>query len=120
MTNVDRCAEQPELALQVNGVGTQNVALAAQRVNAAICYLHTNEVFDGKKGTPYLEYGPTGPINPYGYSKWVGEQVVREATPRHMIVRTSWIFAHGGTNFLQKIVERAANGGPLPVVVNEI
>jgi dTDP-4-dehydrorhamnose reductase len=120
MTNVDRCAEQPELALQVNGVGTQNVALAAQRVNAAICYLSTNEVFDGKKGSPYLEYDPTGPINPYGYSKWVGEQVVREATPRHIIVRTSWIFAHGGTNFLQKIVERAAGGGPLSVVVNEI
>jgi dTDP-4-dehydrorhamnose reductase len=120
MTHVDRCAEQPELAFKVNAIGTQNVALGAQRINAAMCYISTNEVFDGEKGTPYLEYDPTRPINPYGYSKWAGEQMVREASPRHYIVRTSWIFAHGGTNFLQKIIERAASGQALSVVTNEI
>src|SRR4051812_43842790 len=65
MTNVDRCAEQPELALLVNAIGTQNVALGAQRVNAALCYISTNEVFDGQRGTPYLEYDAPHPINPY-------------------------------------------------------
>ncbi len=120
MTNVDRCAEQPDEALRVNGMGTQNFAVACQRYGAAICYLSTNEVFDGKRGTPYLEYDRPNPVNPYGYSKWVGEQAVRELCPQHFIVRTSWIFAHGGVNFLQKIMELASQGRPLSVVTNEI
>jgi dTDP-4-dehydrorhamnose reductase len=120
LTNVDKCALEPDLALTVNGIGTQNVALACQRVGAAMCYLSTNEVFDGQRGTPYLEYDVTHPINPYGYSKWFGEQAIRDLLPQHYIVRTSWIFAHGGVNFLQKIMERAASGQSLSVVVNEI
>ncbi len=120
LTNVDLCAQQPELALRVNAIGTQNMALACARSGASLCYVSTNEVFDGQRGTPYLEYDPPHPINSYGYSKWVGEQMVREALPNHIIVRTSWVFAHGGINFLQKIVQRAAAGQPLSVVTNEV
>src|SRR5258708_11280300 len=120
LTNVDRCAEQPQLPYTVNAIGTQNVASACQRVGAAMCYLSTNEVFDGQRGTPYLEYDTPRPVNPYGYSKWVGEQMVRDLLPKHYIVRTSWIFAHGGTNFLQKIVTLAAKGQPLSIVTNEV
>lgn len=120
LTDVDLCARQPDLALRVNGMGTQNVALAAQRIGAALCYISTNEVFDGERGTPYLEYDTPHPINPYGYSKWVGEQVVRELVPRHFTVRTSWLFAHGRQNFLHRIVDRATAGQPLSVVCNEV
>lgn len=120
MTQVDRCAEQPDEALRINASGTQNVALACQRVGAAICYLSTNEVFDGERGEPYLEYDAPHPINPYGYSKWVGEQMVRDLLPRHYIVRTSWLFAHSGHNFLQKILQLAGQGNPLKVVCNEV
>ncbi|MEP7288473.1 MAG: dTDP-4-dehydrorhamnose reductase [Chloroflexota bacterium] len=120
LTNVDLCAQQPDLAMRVNGIGTQNVALACQRVGAELCYLSTNEVFDGQRGTPYQEYDVPHPINAYGYSKWVGEQMIRDLLPRHMIVRTSWIFAHNGKNFLQKIAQAAADGKSLSVVTNEI
>lgn len=120
MTHVDRCAEQPDEALRVNAYGAQNVALACQRIGAAMCYLSTNEVFDGERGTPYLEYDAPRPINPYGYSKWVGEQMVRDLLPRHYIVRTSWLFAHTGHNFLQKILQIAEKGDPLQVVCNEV
>ncbi len=120
MTNVDRCAEQPEEALRINALGTQNITLACQRVGSALCYLSTNEVFDGERGTPYLEYDQPRPINPYGYSKWVGEQIVRSLLPQHFVVRTSWVFAHGGQNFLQKIMGKAAAGEPLSVVTNEV
>ncbi len=120
LTNVDLCADQPDLALRINGYGTQNVALACQRVGAAICYISTNEVFDGQQPTPYREYDVPHPINPYGYSKWVGEQMVRDLLPQHFIVRISWLFAHGGTNFLQKIVAAAQAGRPLSVVTNEV
>jgi dTDP-4-dehydrorhamnose reductase len=120
MTAVDRCAEQPDLALTVNALGAHSVALACSEIGAAMCYISTNEVFNAERSTPALEYDPVNPANPYGYSKWVGEQVVREVLPRHYVVRTSWVFAHGGNNFVQKIVAAAAGGRPLSVVVDEV
>ncbi len=120
LTNVDRCAQAPHEALHINGLGTQNVALACQRVGAALCYISTNEVFDGERGRPYAEYDPMSPANPYGYSKYVGEQIVRELLPQHYIVRTSWVFAHNGRNFLQRIVSLAREGKPLAVVTDEV
>lgn len=120
LTHVDRCAQAPHEALRVNGFGTQNVALACQKVGAALCYISTNEVFDGERGAPYGEYDPTNPANPYGYSKYVGEQIVRELVPQHYIVRTSWVFAHNGRNFLQRIASLAREGKPLSVVTDEV
>lgn len=120
MTAVDRCAEQPDLALAVNGLGTQNIAQACQQRGAALVYLSTNEVFDGRGNRAYLEYDRPNPINPYGYSKWVGEQVVRDLVARHMIVRTAWLYAHGGTNFVHAILRAAREGRPLRVVTNEV
>jgi dTDP-4-dehydrorhamnose reductase len=120
MTQVDRCAEQPDQALRVNGFGTHNVALACQQSGAALAYVSSNEVFDGEQAVPYLEYDATHPINPYGYSKWVGEQAVRELLPRHFVIRTSWLFAHGGDNFLHRLVRAATRGEALAVVTNEV
>ena len=120
LTAVDYCAEHPDEALAVNGFGTQTVALACQAQDAAMLYVSTNEVFDGASRRPYREYDSPHPINPYGYSKWVGEQVVRDLVKRHYIVRTSWLFSHGGRNFVQSILGLAAQGKPLRVVTNEI
>jgi dTDP-4-dehydrorhamnose reductase len=119
-TDVDGCARDPDLAMRVNAIGTQHVALACQALGIPMCYISTNEVFDGEARTPYLEYDATRPINPYGYSKWVGEQAVRELLPRHYIVRTAWLFAHDGANFCQKILARARSGQALSVVTDEI
>ncbi len=119
-TDVDGCARDPERAMVVNAYGTKHVALACQRVGAPLLHISTNEVFDGRQRFPYREYDRANPINPYGASKWTAEQIVRELLPRHYIVRLSWLIAHGGTNFLQKILARAAEGGPLRVVINEL
>jgi dTDP-4-dehydrorhamnose reductase len=120
MTDVDGCARDPEQALRVNGYGAQNVALACLDVGATMLYISTNEVFDGTGEAPYLEYDAPNPINPYGYSKWVGEQVVCNTLSRFYIVRTSWLFAHGGRNFIHAILGRAHAGQPLRVVTDEI
>ncbi|MCZ7545772.1 MAG: dTDP-4-dehydrorhamnose reductase [Anaerolineae bacterium] len=120
MTDVDGCARNPDLAMRVNAYGTGNIALACQAVGAAMAYISSNEVFDGQKATPYLEYDPTNPINPYGYSKWAGEQAVRDALARFYIVRTSWLFAHGGRNFVQAILSRVRAGESLRVVTDEV
>ncbi len=120
MTDVDRCALYPDEANLINGIGTQIIALACQRYDAALCHISTNEVFDGERSQPYLEYDTPRPINAYGYSKWLGEQFVRDLLTRFYIVRTSWLFAHGGVNFLQKIYAAAQAGKPLSVVTDEI
>lgn len=119
-TDVDGCAREPEKAIAINGFGTQHVALGAAAAGAAVVCVSTNEVFDGRASRPYREYDLTNPINPYGYSKWVGERAVQHINPRHYIVRTSWLFAHGGRNFIQAVLNNASAGKPLRVVTNEI
>lgn len=120
LTAVDYCAEHPDEALAVNGFGTQAVAQACLEQDAALVYISTNEVFDGLTDRVCLEYDSPNPLNPYAYSKWVGEQAVRDLVPRHMIVRTAWLFAHGGKNFIQTMLRLAGEGVPLSVVTNEV
>ena len=120
LTNVDKCAQEPELALQVNGLGTQNIALACQRCNAALLTVSTNEVFDGCKGAPYYEYEPCNPINAYARSKYAAEVYTRMHLARFYIVRTAWLYAPGGNNFPRKIVGSAQKHGRLRVVCDEI
>lgn len=120
MTAVDECALRPDEALRLNGLGTKAVALACQQLDAPLLYISTNEVFDGRNTGFVQEYDPTQPINPYGYSKWIGEQVIRDHLTKFYIVRTSWIFAHGGRNFIQTVLGRAQANQPLRVVVNEV
>ena len=120
LTDVDYCAEHPDEALSINGFGTQTIAQACQTTNAALLYISTNEVFDGTSTRPYLEYDSPHPVNAYAYGKWVGEQVVRDLVPQHYIVRTSWLFAHGGRNFVHSILGAAQSGKRLRVVTNEV
>lgn len=120
MTDVEGCAKNPQLAIQVNGIGTQNLAIVSHAWGIPLLYVSTNEVFDGTGTRPYYEYDPARPINPYGYSKWVGERAVTTLNPRHYIVRTSWLFAHSGRNFVQAILGAVAQGRPLRVVTDEI
>ncbi|MBC8100594.1 MAG: dTDP-4-dehydrorhamnose reductase, partial [Armatimonadetes bacterium] len=119
-TDVDGCARDPQRAVLVNGFGAQNVAIASAAIGAALVYISSNEVFDGRAGRLYSEYDPPNPINPYGYSKWVGERAVQTLNPRHYIVRTAWLFAHGGKNFIQAMLGAAAAGKPLRVVTDEV
>jgi dTDP-4-dehydrorhamnose reductase len=120
MTDVDGAARDPSLAQAINGVGTENVARAASRANAALLYVSTNEVFDGTKGEPYLESDQPNPINAYGRSKLEGERRVPELCPRFYIVRTSWVTAAGGRNFIHRIQQLADEKGSLRVVVDEV
>jgi dTDP-4-dehydrorhamnose reductase len=120
LTDVDYCARNPQEALRINGVGTYNVAMGCRAVDAWLVAISTNEVFDGCATRPYQEYDLRNPINPYGYSKFVAEQVVERYVPRYMIVRTAWLLAPGGKNFAHKILARARSGEPLRVVTDEV
>ncbi|MGC8827649.1 MAG: dTDP-4-dehydrorhamnose reductase [Anaerolineae bacterium] len=119
-TNVDGCARDPDTAYLVNALGTQNVAAACQKAGAAMVYISTNEVFDGTKGSPYLEQDERHPINPYGWSKYAGERFVETLLERFYIVRIAWLFAPGRVNFVSKICALARERGRLSIVTDEI
>ena len=119
-TDVDACAEDPQRALEINAYGAQNVAVAAQEQGAALVYVSSNEVFDGARGEAYSEYDRANPVNPYAYSKWIGERAVSSVNQRVYIVRTAWLFAHGGRNFIHAILGAAGDGRALRVVMDEV
>jgi len=120
MTDVDGCARDPALAYRVNGMGTQNVALAAAEVGAELLYVSTNEVFDGQAAAPYHEWATRNPINAYGRSKLAGEWYVQNLLTRFYIVRTAWLYAPGGRNFPHRIIQLADERGSLKVVADEV
>lgn len=119
-TNVDGCAKDPVLAYKVNGLGTQNVALACQQLGAEMVHISTNEVFGGDNPAGYEEWMPLNPCNPYGRSKAAGEVHVRNILNRFYIVRLAWLFAPGGRNFIHAILNRAREQGQVRVVTDEI
>ena len=120
LTDTRRCEEDPDLAHQVNGAGTRNVALACREADSALLYVSTNEVFDGRKGTPYRESDETNPINAYGRSKLAGEEEVRSLRTKRWIVRTAWVYGEGSGNFPAKILAAASQQSELAVVTDEI
>ena len=120
MTNVDGCERDPDAAYRINGLGAQNVALASQKCGAAMVCVSTNEVFDGAKGEPYLEFDQPHPINIYGRSKLAGELITQALLNRFYIVRTAWLYAQGGSNFVTKMIQLADERGELRVVSDEI
>ena len=120
LTDVDGAARDPALAYRINGLGTQNVAQAAARAGAALAYVSTNEVFDGAKRTPYFEFDPANPINPYGQSKLAGEWFTAHLTSRFYIIRTAWLSARGGRNFVHRVQQLADERGGLRVVTDEV
>lgn len=119
-TDVNGCALNPALAYKVNGLGTQNVALAAREFGAELVHISSNEVFAGDRPDGYEEWMPLNPCNPYGRSKAAAEFHVRSILNRAYIIRFSWLYAPGGRNFIHAILDRAREIGQLRVVVDEV
>jgi dTDP-4-dehydrorhamnose reductase len=118
-TDVDGCEGDPDKAFRVNAVGAQNVALGAQQAGAALLYVSTNEVFDGRRRDSYREWDPINPVSVYARSKAAGEQIVRTLLNRFYIVRVAWLFGPGGANFVTKIRAAAGRSGALRVATDE-
>lgn len=120
MTDVDGCALDPLAAYRANALGTHHVALACQRLDSPMVYISTNEVFDGTKDSPYLEFDEPGAPNPYGASKLAGERYVQMLLNRFYIVRIAWLFSPNGNHFVKKIIATARRNGALQVTVDEV
>lgn len=119
-TKVDQAETETDLAFLVNGIGTRNVALAARKVGAKFCYVSTDYVFDGEKGSPYHEYDLVKPINVYGESKYAGEELCKLVADRLFIVRTSWVYGLHGHNFVKTMLRLANERSELKVVHDQL
>lgn len=120
MTDVDACEIERDKALEVNGVGTQNVALAAKKCSAKILYISTDYVFDGTKGEPYIEFDEPRPLNNYGLSKLAGETYCMSLVKEFFIVRTSWMYGKQGHNFVSTVLKKARESERLEIVNDQI
>jgi dTDP-4-dehydrorhamnose reductase len=103
-TAVDKAETERDRAFAVNETGPRNLALAARDSGAVLVHFSTDYVFDGYKTIPYLEDDPVAPASVYGQSKEAGERAVRETIPRHLILRTAWVYAAHGANFLKTML----------------
>jgi dTDP-4-dehydrorhamnose reductase len=119
-TAVDRAESEADLAFAVNGAGAGAVAAAAAAIGAPIVHLSTDYVFDGTKDGAYVETDPVAPQGVYGHSKLAGEQAVAKANPRSIILRTAWVYAPFGANFVRTMLRLAAERDRLRVVDDQI
>jgi len=119
-TAVDRAESEPELAYAVNRDGAAAAAAAAARLGVPIIQFSTDYVFDGAKSGPYVEADPASPQGVYGRSKLEGERAVAAANPRHLIARTSWVYAPFGSNFVRTMLRLSAERDRLAVVDDQI
>lgn len=115
-TDVDGAERDRAAAERANVTGPGLLAEAAAEAEACLVHVSTDYVFDGAKGAPYVERDQPSPGGVYAKTKFEGEKAVRRSGSRHLIVRTAWLYAPWGKNFVRTIITKAREGGPLRVV----
>ena len=118
-TAVDQAEREPEQAGAVNAIGAGAVAAAADALGVPIIHLSTDYVFAGDKGAPYVEEDPVAPSSVYGASKLAGEKAVAAATHNRVILRTAWVYAPYGKNFVRTMLALAQTRDEIRVVADQ-
>lgn len=119
-TAVDKAEKEPDLAWRVNVDGAANIAAECARAGVPLIHLSTDYVFDGANGdAAYCEDNATNPLGVYGRTKLAGEIAVSQATPSHIILRTSWLYGRYGRNFLITMLRLATERDRIPVVADQ-
>jgi dTDP-4-dehydrorhamnose reductase len=119
-TAVDNAEQEEALALTVNGKSVGVLAEEARRAGAVLVHYSTDYVFDGMKNSPYTEDDVPCPINAYGRSKLVGDTAIRELGGAYIVLRTSWVYAARGHNFMRTIFRLARAREQLRIVSDQI
>lgn len=118
-TDVDGCESNIETAMAVNGEGVAYLAMACRDLGALLVQVSTDYVFDGGKGTPYVEDDAPCPLSVYGESKLAGEMNAASC-PEYLIVRTQWLYGLHGKNFVETMLRLGAEKDELTVVDDQI
>ena len=119
-TAVDRCESEPERAMAINAQAPGLLAREAAALDALLVHYSTDYVFDGSGSRPWAEADATGPLNIYGRSKLAGEEAIRASGCRHLILRTSWVYAARGGNFARTMLRLAGERESLNVIDDQI
>jgi dTDP-4-dehydrorhamnose reductase len=118
-TAVDKAEGEPDLARTLNALAPSALAKAADQCNAMMVHYSTDYVFDGSGSMAWSEQDPTGPLSIYGATKLEGEQLITQHCPRHLIFRTSWVYAARGGNFAKTMLRLAKEKDQLTVISDQ-
>jgi dTDP-4-dehydrorhamnose reductase len=119
LTAVDDCESDEAAAMRINGTAVGYLASACNAIGARLVQISTDYVFDGTSERPYREDDPVAPINAYGRTKLHGEELAADAD-HHLVVRTAWLYGHGGRNFVETIRSQIKGGADhLKVVIDQ-
>lgn len=118
-TNVEKAESEKKAAFEVNAKGVKQLAEVCEAHTTTLIHISTDYVFEGTKGSAYLETDSTNPINVYGASKLAGEAFVKESCKKHFILRTSWLYSQYGHNFLKTIVKHGKAGTSLKITTEQ-
>ena len=119
-TAVDQAEKERELCYAVNAVAPRVLAEEAARLDALLIHYSTDYVFNGEKPEPYLESDPINPVSVYGASKAAGEAAIAEVAGQYLVLRTSWVYAAQGKNFLRTMLRLGAERSELRVVDDQL
>lgn len=119
-TAVDKAESEPAFARKLNATSPGVVAQAAQQLGALMVHYSTDYVFDGSGTQPWQEDDATGPLSVYGRTKLEGEQLVAQHCARHLIFRTSWVYAARGGNFAKTMLRLAKERERLTVIDDQV
>lgn len=119
-TAVDQAESERDLAFRINAEAPAELARWASEHRALLVHYSTDYVFDGRKPSPYNEADPPDPLGVYGASKLAGEHAIRDSGARHLILRTSWVYAARGRNFLLTMLRLAREREELRVVADQV
>jgi dTDP-4-dehydrorhamnose reductase len=119
-TAVDRAEDEPDLADRVNHLAVGEIGAWAARHGAGVVHYSTDYVFDGAAARPYHENDPTAPLGVYGRTKLDGESALRASGAHHLILRTAWVYAARGGNFLLTMLRLARERDELRVVDDQV
>ena len=119
-TAVDKAESEPELVRTINVLAPGVVAQEAKRLGSWLIHYSTDYVFDGSGSKPWVETDPTGPLSVYGSTKLEGEEAIRASGCKHLIFRTSWVYAARGGNFVRTMLRLAQERDRLTVIDDQI
>ena len=119
-TAVDKAESEPELANAVNHLASEEIAQYCRIHGAKLLAISTDYVFDGQSSEPLTEEAVPAPLNIYGHSKWKGEQAIQKWAPDSIIIRTSWVYAEQGHNFVNTMQRLMHERETLSVVHDQI
>jgi len=119
-TAVDKAESEPELVRTINASAPGVLAREGAALGAWLVHYSTDYVFDGSGSAPWVEDSPTGPLSVYGRTKLEGEQLIRASGCRHLILRTSWVYAARGGNFAKTMLKLASERDKLNVIDDQI